>query len=148
MALQTANTLSVPQEVFENIRNLAQGAKGTAGNYLTQMQGGNVDSNFVFRMLDQLNQFITSFNTWSTAAGLNAYATAQGYSGTLTSDMSACVTAAQNCIAWVVANFPASGGFLQAESLNADGTRTARSFTSANTLGLQTNLQAFIATIG
>jgi hypothetical protein len=47
-----------------------------------------------------------------------------------------------------VANFPASGGFLQAESLNADGSRTQRTFTPTQTAGLQTNLSAFINTIG
>ncbi len=55
--------------------------------------------------------------------------------------------AAQSVISWVIANFPASGGFLQAYTLNADGSRTPRSFSTAQTAGLQTALTSFVATI-
>ncbi len=46
-------------------------------------------------------------------------------------------------------NFPKdSGGFIQAFTLNTDGTRTPASFTSVQTVGLQTLIQALINTIG
>lgn len=130
------------------IRSNAAGVKAQAQNALLSLQGGSVQTSFVFAMLDQLSGIIAALNTWKTTVGLDNYATAQGYTGSLVSDCTACATAATNCITWVVTNFPTSGGFLQAESINADGSRTQRSFSPVQTAGLQTNLQAFIATIG
>lgn len=148
MTLQTANTGMSPQDAFNAIRSNAAGVKAQAQNALISLQSGPVSSDFLFRMLDQLSSIIAALNTWKVIAGLDTYATAQGYTGSLAGDCTSAVTAAQSCIAWVVANFPAAGGFLQSHTLNADGSRTARSFTSVQTAGLQTNLQAFIATIG
>ena len=148
MALQTQNTALAPSDAYNFIRGNAQNVKALAQNALAVMQGGSISSLFVFSMLDQLIGIINSLTTLKAVSGLDAYATAQGYSGTLSADCTTCANAATTCINWVVTNFPASGGFLQAETLNADGTRTPRQFTSAQTAGLQANLQAFIATIG
>ncbi len=136
-----------PDEVFTQIRSVAQGTRSGAQRFLTALQNSSVDTLLVFSILDAAKGFILNMNTWKTVAGLDAYATSQGYSGTLTSDMTACVAAAQACIDWVVANFPTSGGFMQAFSLNVDGSRAPRSFTPAQTAGLQSALTAFMATI-
>jgi hypothetical protein len=132
------------------VQNIAASVKSQAGNVLVSLQTGPVNTIFIFQMLDQLNGLITSLNALSATTGLNAYATAQlpGYVGTMTTDITATVNAAQASINWVVTNFPAASGFLQAFSLNANGTRTPASFTSAQTAGLQTLIQALIATIG
>lgn len=148
MALQTPNTLTTPQAAFAAIVGNAQNIKALAQNALATMQGGSVTTPFVFSMLDQLGNIVSSLNALKAVAGLDAYATSQGYSGSLVSDCGTCSNAATTCITWVFQNFPSSGGFLQAETLNADGTRTPRAFTPAQTAGLQTDLQAFIATIG
>lgn len=147
MALQTANTSLSPQDVYNLIRANAQSIKAQAQNALITLSGP-VQTTFIFQVLDQLAGIIAALNQWKAVNGLDAYATQQGYTGSLVADCGSCVTAAQACIAWIVANFPAANGFLQSEALNADGSRTPRSFTSAQTAGLQTNLQAFIATIG
>jgi hypothetical protein len=147
MPLHTAGgTGFSPSEAFENVRSMAQGAKNGAQGYLSTLQG-TVDTNWVFQFLDTTSAFISDMNKWKAVAGLDTYATAQGYSGTLSTDITSCVTAATACIAWVTTNFPASGGFIQGFTLNADGTRTPRTFTSAATAGLQTALTSFIATI-
>ncbi len=146
MPLQSANAM-LAGEAFTAIRVNAAGWRAQAQNANISLAAGNVDTNFIFRMLDQLNGAITALTTWKAVTGLDTYATAQAYTGTMSSDCAATITAAQTCITWVVTNFPASGGFLQGYSLNADGTRTARTFTPANTAGLQTNLTAFVATI-
>lgn len=123
-------------------------------NYAAQtkvvMAAGPVDTNFVFNLLDALNGLIAGLNAVKTTAGLDTYATAQvpGYVGTMTTDITATINAAQSSIDWVVANFPASGGFLLGHALNADGTRTSRSFTSAQTAGFRTALNSLLATIG
>lgn len=145
MPLQSASTM-LAGEAFAAIRNNAAGYKAQAQNALVSL-AGTVNSDFVYRMLDQLGGAVAALNTWKAVAGLDAYATAQGYSGTMSSDCATTVSAAQTCIAWVVTNFPNSGGFLQAYSLNADGSRTPRTFTTAQTAGLQSNLTSFVATI-
>ena len=133
-------------EAFAAIRSNAASWKAQAQNANTSL-AGTVNSDFIYRMLDQLGGAIAALNLWKAVAGLDAFATGQGYTGTISADCTSSVTAAQNCIAWVVANFPNAGGFLQAHTLNADGTRTARTFTTAQTAGLQTALTSFIATI-
>lgn len=148
MVLQTLNTTTSPSEAYNMIRSNAAGVKAQAQNALISLQAGPVTSIFIFQMLDQLKGIIVALNSWAATANLDNYANAQGYSGSLVADCSACVNAATACITWIVANFPASAGFLQAESLNVDGSRTARSFTAAQTAGLQAAVQAFIATIG
>lgn len=147
MALQSSNTM-LAGEAFAAIRGNAASWKAQAQNANISLAAGNVDTNFIFRMLDQLNSAITALAAWKAVAGLDTFATGQGYVGTMSSDCTTTSNAAQTCITWVVTNFPSSGGFLQGFTLNADGSRTARIFTPANTAGLQTNLAAFIATIG
>lgn len=147
MALQSANTM-LAGEAFAAIRNNAANWKAQAQNANISLAAGNVTTDFVFRMLDQLGGTITALTSWKAVAGLDSFATGQGYSGTLSSDCTTTSNAAQTCITWVSGNFPtSSNGFLLGHTLNADGTRTARSFTPANTAGLQTNLTAFVATI-
>jgi hypothetical protein len=147
MVLQTTNTVS-PSDAYNMIRLNAASVKAQAQNALTLLQTTSVPSSFIFVMLDQLAGIISALNQWKLISGLDAYATAQGYTGSLATDCGTCATAATACITWVVNNFPASGGWLQAMSLNADGSRTQRLFTSAQTAGLQTALSAFINTIG
>lgn len=147
MPLQSANTM-LAGEAFAAVRSNAANWKAQAQNANLSLAAGSVTTDFIFRMLDQLGGVITALTSWKGVTGLDTYATGQSYSGTLSSDCTTTSNAAQTCITWVSANFPtSSGGFLLGHTLNADGTRTPRSFTPANTAGLQTNLTAFVATI-
>lgn len=147
MPLATQNTQIGPSETYSLIRGSAVGMKQQAQVYLSTLTGGNVTTTFAFQVLDQTRNFITNMQTWSTVGGLDAYATGQGYSGTMSADAATCVTAAQSVVTWVVNNFPSAGGYLQAETLNTDGSRTQRQFTPAQTAGWQTAINNFIATI-
>lgn len=147
MSLQSSNTM-LAGEAFAAIRSNAASWKAQAQNANISLAGGNVSSDFIFRMLDQLNNVIVALTAWKAVSGLDTYATGQGYVGTMSADCTATSNAAQTCITWVVNNFPAASGFLQSHTLNADGTRTPRTFSPAQTAGLQTNLTAFVATIG
>jgi hypothetical protein len=135
-------------EAFAAIRQNAANWKAQAQNANLSLAAGNVTTDFIFRMLDQLGTVVSSLTTWKAVTGLDTYATGQAYVGTLSADCTSTISAANTCITWVFTNFPTSGGFLQSHTLNADGTRTPRSFTPANTAGLQTDLTAFVATIG
>lgn len=144
MALQTTNSNISPADAYNLIRSNAAGVKAQAQNALISL-GGNVTTPFIFQMVDQLAGIAAALNAWRVISGLDAYATAQGYSGSLASDAASCANAAQACITWVTTNFPIGTAYT---GWNADGSRVAHSFTTAQTAGLQTNLQAFIATIG
>src|SRR4029077_4804931 len=147
MPLNTQTTQVGPTEAYSLIRSNALGMKQQASGYLSSLQGGNVTTTFAFQVLDQTRNFINNMQAWGAVNGLDAYATGQGYSGSMAADVTTCVTAAQAVIAWAVSNFPSAGGFLQGESLNADGSRTQRQFTPAQTGGWQTAVSNFIATI-
>ena len=146
MPLQSA--IVTPHEALTRIRATANNTRVEAEGVLDTTQLSSIDTNGVFRALDQFAFYIASLTSLKATPGLDAYATAQGYSGSLVADCTASTAAAQNCIGWVVTNFPTgAGGFLLAETLNADGSRTLRMFTPAQTAGWRTVLQAFIDTI-
>ena len=48
---------------------------------------------------------------------------------------------------WISSAMPESGGYLQVETLNADGSITYRNFSTAQTAGLRTALDTLIASI-
>lgn len=143
----TLSTAMVAGEAFLLIRTYAPQWRAQALNAQNVMANNSVNTDFVFQVLNALNNVVANLTIWKSVSGLDAYATSMGYPTTMSADCTATVNAAQTCINWVVANFPASGGFLLAESLNADGTRTPRSFTSAATTGMQSDLAALAATI-
>lgn len=132
------------------VQNYAAQAKDRATSAVATLAAGSVDSGFVFSLVDALAGLIANLNAVKNTAGLDAYATAQvpGYAGTMSSDITATVNAAQACIDWVVANFPTSAGFLQEKTIAANGTRTLRNFTPAMTAGFRTALNSLLATIG
>lgn len=136
--------------VLNQLQLFAAGIRQQAAAASASAAANSINTAFVFSMLDQLSAIIATLNTYKNVIGLNAYATANipGYAGTLTTDITAVINAAQACISWVSTNFPKdAGGFIQAYTLNADGTRTMALFTPAQTAGLQTALNALVATI-
>jgi hypothetical protein len=133
---------------FAQLMTFAVQTKQQMQNVVTTLGSQRVDADYIFRILDQMNLYITRMNGWKTTSGLDAWATSQGYATTLSADITDSATAAQACIDWVVTNFPTSaGGYLQAQTLNADGSRVLRTFTAAQTTGLVTALNSFITTI-
>jgi len=150
MAFPASNAVAL-SSTLQNLQNVAYGTKSQAQNAIITMQANNIDTNFVFQILDQLRSFMTLLASVAGIPNLDAYANAQcpGYNGSLTADGTAVFNAAQGVINWVVANFPVDAqGYLQAFKLNSDGSRAPASFNPGQTTGLVTVLQAFIATIG
>lgn len=150
MALPTSTTPWVAQALIQ-VLSQAAGVRAQATDALATLQGGPVSTTWVFNAVDQMRDAIANFNRVRSVTGLNAYATAQipGYSGSMTADIAATQAAIQACIDWIVTNFPrdSTDTWLLAFSMNADGTRAPRNFTTAQTTGLQTLLSAVIATI-
>lgn len=134
------------------VQNNAAQAKEKASGAVSLMAAGSVNTAYVFTILDSLNGLISNLNSVKNTAGLDTYATTQmpNYAGTLTTDINATIAAAQACVDWVVTNFPkdTTGTWLLGYSLNSDGSRTMRNFTSVQTTGLRTALNNLLATIG
>lgn len=147
MPLATSNSQVGPAEAYQIIRNSALAMRQQATIYNQNLSAGNVTALFIFQVLDQVRSFISNMQMREAVSGLDDYATAQGYSGSITADIATCVTAAQSVIGWAVSSFPASGGYLQAETLNTDGSRTQRQFTPTQTAGWQTAINNLIASI-
>jgi hypothetical protein len=152
MALPSATSAALNQ-ALNQIMATSSDIKVNGANAVSTLAAGSVDTNYVFMLLDRLRQTIVTLNQVKGVAGLNAYATAQlpGYAGAMVADINATIAACQACIDWVVGIFPKDASvppWLLAESLNADGSRTPRLFTPAQTAGLRTALTSLIATIG
>lgn len=149
MALPSSTNPYLGQALIQ-VLGQAAGTKQQASDALAAL-AGSVDTTWIFNALDAMRAAIANFNRFKAVAGLDSYATAQvpGYAGTMSADINTTVAAIQACIDWIVANFPkdSTALWILAQQLNADGTRTPRSFTSVQTAGLQTKLQALIATI-
>ena len=123
--------------------------KGRAQAAVLQLQG-NVNSDQVFQMMDDLRSAISLFNAVSAIPGIGAYAQAQYNDNTydVVAAFTGMVNAINAVVSWVVTNFPAgTGGFLQAYKINADGSRVPTVFTPAQTAGLTTALNNVIAQI-
>lgn len=152
MAFPSSNNTTSLGVILTTLQALASQAKSQSQNTVATMQAQSVDTTYVFQVLDRLNWLIATLTAWQGTTGLDAYASAElpGYNGTLTSDITAVINAAQACINWVVANFPkdSTNTYILAESINSDGTRTLRQFTPTQTAGFRTLMQALIATIG
>lgn len=115
------------------------------------MAAGPVSGNAIIDLLQSLK---TALDDWAAAKaipGMQAYAQAEfdDVGLDITAEFTAMETQAQAARDWIVANFPTSaGGFIEKDTLNADGSITVQAFTSGQTAGLQTALAGLIATIG
>ena len=152
MTLPPASTRNSLAYSLQNVQNIAASAKIVATNAVATMAAGPIDTNYAFSLLNGLRNLIDVLDTSASTPGLDAYATAQipGYLGTLSADIATTQAAAQACIDWVVTNFPkdSTATYILAYMLNADGTRTSRTFSAAQTTGFRTVLNNLIATIG
>src|SRR6266550_5864850 len=98
MTLQSSNTM-LAGEAYAAIRSSASGWKAQAQNANISLAAGSVNSDFIFRMLDQFGGAIASLTLWKAISGLDSYATGQGYIGTMSVDCTSSITAVQACIA-------------------------------------------------
>lgn len=150
MALPSSTNPWVGQALIQ-VLGQAAGTKAQAAEALATLQAGPVSTVWIFNALDQMNDAIGRFDRFKAVAGLNAHATAQvpGYAGTLTTDIATTQAAIQQCIDWIIANFPkdTTNTWPLAFQWGVNGARVPRSFTTAQTAGLQTRLQTLIATV-
>lgn len=137
------------QKALNDAQNQALWIKGICQAAVSSLTG-TVDANFIFQLLDNLRAVIAMLNADAAVPGIAAYAQAQfdnsGYN--ISTEFTNMVNDLTAVVTWIYDNFPKdSGGYIQAFTLNADGSRTAATFTSAQTAGLTSALNTVIAEI-
>lgn len=146
MAFRTGVSLG---DGFQDAKNQAAWVKGIMQSALVNL-AGTVDANFIFQLVDNIRAAISLLNRDASVSGMGAYAQAQYNDNTynVATEFTNMVNALNGVISWVVTNFPKdTGQFLQAYKINADGSRAPATFTSAQTAGLTSALNAAVATI-
>lgn len=151
MAFPTTSTRNLAGGVVAEAKAIKQQCQSA----ISALAAGPQSANAIIGLCQRLN-----------ASKVNVFVPAQGSSAVLAalaSDLGLADAAAANSaiqgvvdaitgsIDWVVANFPTSGGspsYILKDTLNADGSVSVRSFTSAQTAGLRTQLQGIVDAIG
>lgn len=138
-------------QAFTQVISQAAGTRAQAENALATLQAGPVDTVWVFNFLDQLRDALDRFTRFKNVTGLDAFAVAErpDHPTVMTVDIAAVQSALQNCIDWVISNFPkdTTGNWPLAFQWGANGRRVPRSFPSSSTTGLQPLLQILIAAV-
>jgi len=115
-----------------------------------QLLTGTVTANQVFQIVDNLRSPLQIFAQVAAIPGIAAYAQAQFNDATydVATEFTNMVNTINAVVNWVVTNFPKdTGGFAQAYTLAADGSRTPVTFTPAQTAGLTAAINAVIGSI-
>lgn len=142
MAFRATNNL--PAVNYDEAKSLARQLKNYASSRATLFgSGGNSDQ--IFATLDALKQFRDRLDAIRSTPGIAQYARDQEDDQTydVVAEFVAMVAAVDAAIAQIVTTFPADGsGFLLAQTLSADGSRSARSFSAAGLATFVTLLTA------
>lgn len=142
-----ANTATL-RDTWETVQRTARDLKKYLQDFNTQSLAGPLSANAVIGVMNALIIAKTQNTAAAGVGGLAAYAQEQVNDPTLNvaaefTSMNDAITLAIN---WIVANFPANGGYIQKDTLSATGV-AVRSFTTAELAGLRTQLSSVIATI-
>lgn len=140
----TSSLAFVLREIDDTARNLRSYALERYIRCTTSTQTSTVILD-TFTILRQIRQRL---NTLAGHPGLAQYARDQKNDQELdvVTEFTAMLAAIDAATGWIATNFPASGGYLQAKTLGADGP-VDRTFTVASLSGLATVLQNIVNTI-
>lgn len=146
MAFPTNSTRRSLASSLDRAQSQADSIKRIAQNNKDRMAAGTITSSGLLSLLDNMIGAKTILLEASALTGMDTFAQAQ-----LGQSISAEFTTMMNAIdaagAWIVTNFPKSGGYLQSETWGAGGLRVERTFSTTETAGLRTLLDAVIAAI-
>ncbi len=114
-----------------------------------QSLAGNVGASRILNHLTFLADQKVALQAIAALPGIGAYAQAQANDPGLNvaTEFNAMIAAMDGVRDWVIANFPAASGYLQAQSFQADGRTTDRQFNTASLVNYRTQLDALIAAI-
>lgn len=118
----------------ESIRIKAFAKDASAG-----LSAGNVSANAVIQIMTRMKSVIEEWDKVSSLVGIGDYAKSveNDPAYDVAAEFIAMRSAAVAVRDWVINNFPSAGGFIQKDTLEADGAITVRPFTPVQTVALQ-----------
>lgn len=129
------------QQLAASVRNQTQVLRSAAA-------GSGLNSTSILRYTAMLSGTHAALTRIGAIPGIAAYAQAQINSSIdIIAEFNSLKGAIASVVSWVVANFPQSGGFLLASSINAQGITTDRQFTPATLTNFIAALDGLIAVI-
>lgn len=147
MGFPTNTTRRSLASALDRAQSQADSIKRIAQNNKDRMAAGTITAGGLLSLLDNLAGAKTALSDAAGLAGMGEFAQAQ-LGQTVTTEFANLMTALDNAGAWIISNFPKdAGGYLLAETWGTNGARVERTFTTAQTAGLRTLLDALIATI-
>lgn len=134
---------------YDEAKSTAASVKRLCTDTKAAALAGPISANVIRQLLDKLISAKAKFAEITAIPGIAAYAEAQ--EGDSAYDVSAEFTAmtseVDGILNWVIANIPTgTGGFVLTETWSTSGV-SVRTFSTAQTAGLRTELDALIATI-
>ena len=125
----------------------ADSIKRIAQNNNSRMAAGNISASGLLALLDNLKGAVATFQAVRGLTGIASYATSQ-LGEDVTQDFIDMENAATAAATMIITAFPKDGSnYLLIEQIDAQGDRTEREFTPAQTAGLRAALDTLIATI-
>lgn len=147
MALPSRQPLS---EVLSEARRTWANTRSACVTARQQSAAGPVQAHRVVALYDQLRRDAVHFRRIAATPGLADYARAQ-YADEgvdVAADFAAMANAIDTTVSWISAALPRDAdGYPALHQINEDGSIVQRTFSSAQTAGLRTRLDAIIATI-
>jgi len=137
-------------DALKTVTAYAGAIKQRSQALINDSANGPVDGARIINYLRDLTVAKTKLAERANTPGLIPYAQAQYNSPTLdiVVEYNTMITAINGTITWLVNNFPKDAtGYLLYEQLNADGTISYRSFTTAQLASLRTQLTSLVTTI-
>lgn len=151
MALPTSRLRVIVSQAFRNYDSTAIRLRAMVGDLDGRLASGPVTAEVILDdLLAELRSSRVVFIASRDTSGILAYARQQFDDQTidLPVEFAALITALDSVVTWIVDNFPVgAGGHLERYQIAADGTLTDRMFSTAQTAGLRTELQALFAAI-
>lgn len=148
MALRASNSL--PAKAYDDIKAVAVQLERLAQARAASWASGG-DAFEVIAALDIAVAFKDRLQSLASTPGLATYAQEQENDPTydVVAEYNALITAIDNFITEIVNTMPVSnpGGYIEQFSLNADGSKTVRTFTGAQLSGVIATLNAIDAAI-
>ena len=137
-------------KAYQKAQNESIRVKAFATQANAALAAGNVSANAVIQIMTNLKSTIEVWDSVSSLSGIAQFAkdqeSDQAYD--VVAEFTAMRAEAVAARDWVITNFPTSaGGFIEKDTLQVDGSITVRTFTPAQTAGLQTALADLIAAI-
>jgi hypothetical protein len=147
MAFKASNI--VLSRAYDEIKREALKVKNEATSVGAAATAGDITASRILGLSGNLRSASLNMAERAVTPGLVNYAKTQeddpAYD--VGADYAAMMQGINAVVAWISTNLPTSGGYLQTDTLNVDGSITSRSFPSAQTAGLVTQLTALVALI-